>query len=166
MIFRLALLVTCLALASTGCGGDDDDGGDCDPLAETSHGDSSVVWLQCPVGACFDGTACVGEPQTMTWQEGLEGCPSGYRLPTLEEFEELLECQDGWSSCDQCGLSVPCANMFRPDAEYICPSDIDRSYYSSTEVDDASDRVYAALLDLGEISMSEKSPLRPIRCVR
>ncbi|MBW2278919.1 MAG: DUF1566 domain-containing protein [Deltaproteobacteria bacterium] len=165
MLIRMCLLTAAIALLPAGCGGDDDSG-DCDPLAEVSHADSAVVWLQCPVGACFDGAACVGEPQTVVWQDALDGCPAGFRLPTREEFRELLECEEGSSTCDPCGLSVPCANMFRPDAEYICESDIDRSYYSSTEVDDASDRVYAGQFEIGEVSMSEKDQLRPIRCVR
>ena len=166
MLLRLCLISAAIAILPFGCGDDDDGGGECDPLAETSHADSSVVWLQCPVGACFDGASCVGEPATMVWTDALEGCPAGFRLPTREEFDELLECEEGSSTCDPCGLSVPCANMFRPDAQYVCEHDIDRSYYSSTEVNDASDRVYAAQLDLGEISMSEKDQLRPIRCVR
>jgi uncharacterized protein (TIGR02145 family) len=160
------ILVVAWALSTTGCDGDGGGGGECDPAAESSHADSSVVWLTCPLGACFDGSSCVGEPQTLSWQDVLDACPAGFRLPTREEFEELLECEEGSTDCDQCGLSVPCANMFRPDAQYICDSDVDRSYYSSTEVGDASDRVYVAHLDLGEINMSEKSPLRPVRCVR
>lgn len=164
---KILALTAASLLALAGCGDDDDDG-DCDPLAETSHADSSVVWLQCPVGTCWTGTACDGEPQTFGWDAALSACPSGFRLPTLEEYEELLECQDGWSSCDPCGLSVPCANLFRPDGEYFCSSDVDRAYYSSSEVPqpDESDRVYTCRLDLGEIAMNEKSDLRPIRCVR
>ena len=165
---RLVMLAVGLMIATASC--DSEDGGDaeCDPLAEISHADSSVVWLQCPLGTCFDGSACVGEPQTVSWHDALEACPAGYRLPTLEELEELLECVGGWSTCDPCGLSVPCANLFRPEGEYFTDADLDRSYYSSTEIPppDSSDRVYAAQLEQGEISMSEKSPLRPVRCVR
>jgi len=165
MTRTIAWLAAAAALAIAGCG-DDDDSGECDPLAETSHSGSAVVWLQCPLGACFDGAACVGEPETLTWQAALDACPAGFRLPTRDEYRELLECEEGSSTCDPCGLSVPCANMFRPDGEYFAESDVDRSYFSSTEVADASDRVYVCQVDLGEINMSEKDTLRPVRCVR
>jgi hypothetical protein len=162
----LLAAVLLAAAAIPACGGGDDDSGDCDPLAETSHADSSVVWLQCPLGACWDGAACVGEPETVGWDDALGSCPAGYRLPTREEYAELLECEEGQSSCDPCGLSVPCANMFRPDGQYLAEADLDRAYYSSTEVPDDSDRVYTGQLDTGEIAMSAKDYLRALRCVR
>jgi hypothetical protein len=164
----LALLLF-LTLAAASCGNDDEDSGECDPLEEATppHPDSQVIWLLCPVGTCFDGAACVGEVETLVWQDALDGCPAGFRLPTQWEYQDLLDCyQEEVLICDPCSGSNYCRNMIVFDGKYLNESDQYQSYYSSNEVSGASDQVYTAQLELGEISTSEKDVLRPIRCVR
>jgi hypothetical protein len=162
---RGAILLLSISVL-VGCGGDDDDSSTCDPLAETSHADSSVIWLQCPLGTCWDGATCVGEAQTAVWNDAIAACPSGFRVPTRDEFGELLECEESSTSCDECGLSVPCATMFWPDHEFFCDADSNRAYYTATEVGDDTDRVFTAHLASGDIGFSEKDQLHGVRCVR
>ena len=165
---RSLTALTCLCLLASAC--DDGSGGAgaaCDDAAAIEQSSTALVWLRCPLGTCWDGELCQGEPLVWEWGGALEACPDGYRLPTRQEYVDLLGgCAGGSAECDSCDMNPTCAPMFTSAGEYVCSADVDRAYHTSTEVDDDSDRVYVCSLDAGEISMSEKTMQRPVRCLQ
>lgn len=69
------------------------------PPSEVQPG-TKLRWLPCPIGLTWRGTSgaigppCEGTMRYFNWTKGLNPCPTGYRMPTREEFISLFEsCQ-------------------------------------------------------------------------
>jgi hypothetical protein len=94
---------------------------------------SNLYWLRCSVGQSWNGSGCGGEAKGMNWNDAKRACPSGYRLPTRQEFVDLLGGCDsnvqsgGGGHCNKCAESNNCSSMF--------PSDT-RWYWSSSPYED------------------------------
>ncbi len=70
---------------------------------EYRHSAQEIVWMRCPMGETHRRKGCTGKAATMTWEEALEGCPVGYRLPTQTEADRLLA---------GCSILTECAKSF------------------------------------------------------
>ncbi len=154
---------------------------------EVQQPDTELYWLRCPLGQDWDVVTCgcVDNPgiQNMLWCDAMglvpndteclvdpitvahvEICESeygaGYRLPTRQEFVELLGNCDGdvlsgaRGYCDTCAASTNCTNMFGPDTRY---------YWSSSYID--SNAWYAGF-NVGSVYYVEKASPNDVRCVR
>jgi hypothetical protein len=127
--------------------------------------DSDLVWMRCPLGGLWDGAECQWTCSWMTWPEAIDACPDGWRLPTRQEFVDLLGNCDAdvlggnWGYCDSCSESPACASMFSPTTGL---------FWAATE-HDTDDAWVADWYDdapLGTIYYSGKSGDAFVRCVR
>jgi hypothetical protein len=127
--------------------------------------DSDLIWMRCPLGGLWDGAACQWTCSWMTWPEALVACPDGWRLPTLQEFIDLLgDCDadvlaGNWGYCNSCSQSPACASMFSPTTGL---------FWSATEhdTDDAWVADWYDNAPLGNLYYSGKSGDAYVRCVR
>lgn len=91
--------------------------------AEIQQPGTSLYWMRCPIGQWWSGTSCEGTPHVMNWYKAVKACPKGYRLPTRQEYLDLL------GGCDQpalkghklglcrtCQKSPVCKLMFGQDS--------------------------------------------------
>jgi hypothetical protein len=91
--------------------------------AEIQQPGTSLYWMRCPVGKWWSGTACEGTADVMNWFKAVKACPQGYRLPTRQEYLDLLGgCDDAvikgkkLGSCRTCQKSPVCSLMFGKDS--------------------------------------------------
>ncbi|MBN2718079.1 MAG: hypothetical protein JXX14_19695 [Deltaproteobacteria bacterium] len=96
-------------------------------LSEVPQPDSNLVWLRCPIGKVWDGSECTRDAGVWEWPEVATVCPEGFRLPSVDEYRALLECQLTVLSgrdreCIPCGYSDLCANMLTRNSEWYCTS--------------------------------------------
>lgn len=145
LLSRLALTAFCLVAVSEPQPSRADDANTKEPDIVAQPG-VNLTWLRCPVGADWNGTAChfgpgntlnVKEKFEMKWRGAMTACPSGYRLPTEDEFRGLLgpckltSYEDGSGSftrCMACSSNKTCKAMFKADIEFQ-----KGSYWSSTQ---------------------------------
>lgn len=80
-----------------------------------------LVWLRCPIGQEYDGSACQGEAAKMNWKNARQACPHGFRLPVRRELIGLLgKCDSDvrhmkYGYCNKCEESKTCSAMFGHD---------------------------------------------------
>ncbi len=83
---------------------------------------TNLYWLKCPVGQTWNGSSCIGNAKNMDWKAAKKSCPSGYRLPTKQEFIDLLggcdsnALEKSLGYCNKCSLSSNCNSMFSSDS--------------------------------------------------
>jgi MYXO-CTERM domain-containing protein len=95
---------------------------------ESSHEEvrqpgKNLYWLRCPIGHTWTEYSCQGRRKKMNWHKSMKACPSGYRLPTKQEFVDLLgDCT--WTrgmggsrgKCNSClAVGSACSSMFGYD---------------------------------------------------
>ncbi len=128
----------------------------CDPVTEVRQPGTDLCWKRCPLGMTWSGSACEGSEIEKDWCDasgktatdcspdnpGVNICEetlgAGYRLPTKEEFMDLLgNCSDevSYYSCDECDSrdgQTTCTDMFDSDSGlyWSSPSDSDYSAWS------------------------------------
>jgi hypothetical protein len=196
MITFWLCLVAVLGL--TACGGDDPAGGDagtdsgadgstdtdadsdadsdqpCSPEIDDGTG---VYWLQCLAGQCLVDEVCAwegGETMSFTYDEAVAACPSGYRLPTIQEIMGLLgNCEEidiaasapEPGSCDTCPASTVCNGIYPGiDAyDWLAPEIV---HWSSTGVTDNDSSVWSANFQSGLIEVKNKALGATAACVR
>ncbi|MCP4198181.1 MAG: DUF1566 domain-containing protein [Proteobacteria bacterium] len=160
---------------------------------EVQQPGTDLYWKRCPLGQDWDEEDSCGytadAPDRVTWcyamnlepgdsqdgpcynnpepAENVDICETeygaGYRLPTRQEFVELLgNCSDdvlngAFGYCDTCETSTNCTNMFGPDTLF---------YWSSSSYDD--DLAWKATFGLGSLDVAQKDPWPEgfVRCVR
>jgi uncharacterized protein (TIGR02145 family) len=129
---------------------------------------TNLYWLRCSVGQEWDGKTCVGLKRTMKWDEALKACPAGYRLPTRQEFVDLLGGCDGFvrkagdrfGHCAKCKKSASCSAMFETYQHF-------RYYWSSTSFADNTDYAWFVFFLDGSVSINVKDSYNAyVRCVR
>jgi hypothetical protein len=153
---------------------DADSDDDCSP--EIQQPGTNLIWQRCPLGQTWKGSpcSCTGSAAEMNWCRTMGGdfpCPtrlvgpdvcnqefgSLYRLPTMEEFENLLgNCTQEESftvNCDACRRSNDCFVMLGDD----------RGVYW---VWVAYGPVWAAEFVSGDIFSDNKNSPNNVRCVR
>lgn len=126
---------------------------------EVKQPNADLYWLRCVVGLDWDGYECSSlnsGAEQVTWNDAMEDCPEGYRLPTLEEYQSLMgDCEPQYDSgeytignCDSCENSSVCDKVFTPEssawafdnwAQLLCWSSTQHMGYSAPEV---GQRVY------------------------
>ena len=91
---------------------------------EVKQPNAELYWLRCPVGFDWDGYRCSTDDlpykEQLTWDDAMDDCPGGYRLPTLEEYQSLMgDCEPQYDTgeytngnCDNCGASSACDQVF------------------------------------------------------
>lgn len=59
---------------------------------------TGLTWMRCSVGQTWDGSTCIGSPQTYSWKYALETAEStvfadksDWRLPNQKELQSLIE---------------------------------------------------------------------------
>jgi hypothetical protein len=194
-VFSLFLLV---AVGVAACGGDDPAGGDAgtDGGADGSSdadGDSdadtdeacapevfddgtNLYWLQCLAGQCWDGAACAWEdgvdPVSLTFAEASEACPSGYRLPAIDELMGLMDDCTIDLSVDEPGTCTPCqdsdtCNAIFPGIGDLPITSIEIIHWSSTDLETSDARAWWMNFQSGVVeSRLKEMPGGTAVCVR
>ncbi len=115
-------------------------------LTSVRQPDSSLVWLQCPLGQELVANQCTGTPLLVTGERANSLCPAGYRLPRIEELAGLLDdCffnyrqttdlndetrrdvkrgEGGAGACHPCRDSEQCSGLFREDGGWYWTSTV------------------------------------------
>ena len=123
------------------------------------HVKTGLVWKRCVEGQSWNGSACLGEPLNLTWQQALQHAAAvgehaggtGWRVPNRKELESIVEF---------CGYA-PAINQFQ-----FPPSPADR-FWSSTTVVGSPDSAWDVQLSDGYSGLSRKDPtLSAVRLVR
>ena len=135
---------------------------DCDPDEQESVQEGhDVTWLRCPLGQCWIDNNCVGVPGRFSWDKAMDACPQGWRLPTREDFLDLLgECEedasgDGTETCGSCGEECNALfGLYNDDHGY---------YWSSTEDGEEAWSVY---FNYGNAGFESKDEKHWARCVK
>jgi len=90
--------------------------------SEIQQPGTNLYWMRCPIGNWWSGSACEGTPDVMNWFKAVKACPAGYRLPTRQEYLNLLGgCDpkaiksDKLGTCRSCQKSPVCSLMFGND---------------------------------------------------
>ena len=128
---------------------------------EVKQPGANLYWLRCPVGQTWNGSSCSGSKKKMSWNSAKSACPSGYRLPTRQEFVDLLggcdsEVRRGkYGDCNKCSESSNCSSMFASDTGW---------YWSSSPGDDYL--AWDAYFNLGRVSRDIVSIDLNVRCMR
>lgn len=112
MLKLFALVGSCSMLAMVGCGENNSgDGREVTLDEETGQyavedAASGTVWLACAVGAKWntDSQQCDGEPAEISYKVGIQSCPTGFSLPSREDYVAVM--------CDHLGAK-----------NRICPND-------------------------------------------
>ena len=131
--------------------------------ADVQQPGTNLYWMRCPVGQNWSGLACTGDAKTMSWNAVKSACPSGYRLPTRQEFVDLLGgCDNDVTSgkpgyCKKCSKSGNCGSMF--------PSYTNWYWSSSSYADDVS-YAWFVYFTYGNVYSIDKSDSYYARCVR
>lgn len=98
------------------------------PVTASSQNDiqqpgTNLYWMRCPIGKWWSGTTCEGTADVMNWFKAVKACPQGYRLPTRQEYLDLLGgCDDDavkgnrLGKCRTCQKSPVCSLMFGQDS--------------------------------------------------
>lgn len=144
---------------------------DTDPLEYEQEG-AGLFWLYCLVGQKYD-KGCTGDALILTWEQALEACPDGYRLPTLEEFMGLLgECQSDFdetkgatATCLACPASEICNEAY-PGADDYGDFDYEIYHWSATEWSAVKSNAWRANFKTGEIDAHSKTKEATAVCVR
>ncbi|MFC1610294.1 DUF1566 domain-containing protein [Myxococcota bacterium] len=99
-----------------------------DWVGEVQQPRTNLVWLRCPMGMTWSGATCQGTAREMTWDVAQKACPSGYRVPTRDEYLALLGgCESKvmagrFGKCNHCSKSHTCSSMFGQDEGYYWTS--------------------------------------------
>lgn len=128
---------------------------------EVQQPGTSLIWLRCAVGQTWNGSACVEDLTNVNWSNAQSACPSGYRLPSRQEYVDLLGDCDGYvrkgevGSCKMCSEGLPCMKMFTSDENW--------NWTSSPDGDTSA---WTARLSDGSIGSFPVGNGNAIRCVR
>ncbi len=172
---------------------DTDTGTDCEKSVEVKQPGTNLYWVRCPVGQKWEWEvikcSCTSWAIHMGWCDATgkdaSNCdpenPSanicessygtGYRLPTLKEFADLLGGRDcdtlssgntGPGYCSACSQSANCASMFWPGNPF---TDIGH-YWASSSYAYNPDYSWSIAFNDGYVSYGDKNDLRHVRCVR
>ncbi|MCU0661598.1 MAG: DUF1566 domain-containing protein [Myxococcota bacterium] len=159
------LLVVGACIPSIGCG-DDDGSSDGETGTETVSQEvlqpgSDLVWQRCPLGQTFDGAACTGSANSTNWNEASTACPTDFRLPTRQEFIDLLGgCDEAvlsgtYGNCSTCAASNTCNTIFPSDTGW---------YWSSSQGDVGN--AWSAAFRNGKVDDDLFEVTHRVRCVR
>lgn len=124
---------------------------------------SNLYWLRCPSGQTWTGSDCQGERSKMKWDAAMKACPAGYRLPTRQEFVELLGGCDGAVSgvqtgaCASCEKSAGCSAMFGEALGF---------YWSSSSYAALPSFAWLVAFGSGNVVNVDKRNDYDVRCVR
>ncbi len=128
--------------------------------AEVRQPKTTLYWLRCPLGQHWTGEACAGKAKTFDWDGAMKACPSGYRLPSREEFVFLLDRCDslvkkgGSGKCKSCAKSKKCRSLFGADSGW---------YWTSTSFTHSAWYVF---FGNGNVFSFAKDRKDIVRCVR
>ncbi len=136
---------------------------------------TGLMWLRCPLGQTWTGTACDGEPDYRSWQEALQAADGAifagfgdWRLPNIKELASIVE--------QHCRLPAQNASLFpaRPDELVtVQPEDKDEpripeAYLFWTASPFALNANYAWVIDFrnGVDTIKTKGSAQRVRLVR
>jgi hypothetical protein len=124
---------------------------------------TELYWRRCPVGQNWNGSRCSGRARKMTWHKAKSACPSGYRLPTRQEFVNLLGgCESdvlsgGVGPCNKCSASSNCSSIFISNTDW---------HWSSSSNASNGDYAWYVSFDFGYVYSYGKDLNAYARCVR
>ncbi|HFG1779554.1 Lcl C-terminal domain-containing protein [Vibrio cholerae] len=77
---------------------------------------TNLTWMRCSFGQSWDGKTCIGEAQSLTWEDAIKlkhsfAGSNDWRLPTIDELHSLVYCSE-WSK-----------PLERPNGEYVEETD-------------------------------------------
>ena len=151
-----------------------EDAGDSDDinLPEYEQEGADLFWLYCLAGQTYED-GCSGEALVLTWEQALDACSDGYRLPTLDELMAFLgECQRGFdesvgetATCLPCPSSQHCGEAY-PGTENLDDMSYEIHHWSSTEWSTVESNAWRANFKTGEIDAHAKTKEATAVCVR
>lgn len=122
-----------------------------------THLPSGLMWLRCAAGQSWDGSACVGTPAMVDWQEALllaeglsEAGYSDWRMPNKNELASLIE-----TSCVEPAANVSIFPGFHP-----------ASHWTSSPSNEFGSNAWAISFDVGYINYVFKTSHAYVRMVR
>ncbi len=130
---------------------------------EVKQTGTNLYWLRCLVGQTWTESSwsCSGTKQKMKWKAAKSTCPSGYRLPTRQEFVDLLggcgsDVRSGeYGYCNKCSASRNCSSIFPFDTH---------CYWSSSP--DGGNFAWSANFISGYVGRDDVYNGYAVRCVR
>jgi uncharacterized protein (TIGR02145 family) len=166
---RVMLMLTAvIALGLTGCGGDDNPsgggGGGNNTVAKGTFTDSrdsktyktvkigSQTWMAENLNYETSGSKCYGNSpdscakygKLYTWNAAKTACPSGYHLPTNDEWSTLvkaagdnagkkLKSKSGWNGTDNFGFSALPGGWYNAGSERFADAGSDANWWAASE---------------------------------
>ncbi len=136
---------------------------------------SGLTWMQCSLGQEWDGTTCIGDLETYTWDEAREIAPdysfaghSDWRLPTDTELETLVYCSDGEAQRREDGKLMGCEGDFdRPTiVQAIFPGTPQAWFWTDTTSPHEVDYAWSVHFGEAYILDNEKTYSYHVRLVR
>lgn len=119
IVFVLTLVASTLAEPQLGSMTDSRDG---QTYRTAQIGDKTwiVENLNYKSGFCYDDNSynCERFGRLYTWKTAQTACPEGWRLPTDDEWGELINSQKGWQNIKKTGIQLPMAGDRRADGVY------------------------------------------------
>ena len=94
------------------------------PLPDTvQQPGSNKIWTRCPVGMQWIEWECTGTATDLLWSDVLSSCPSGFQVPSLNDFIQIFaDCDSSvinhsvyGGKCDSCSESPKCDEIFTND---------------------------------------------------
>lgn len=121
------------------------------------HQPTRLVWLRCPLGQTWDGSACAGSADLMTWSEALAAADAhtqmevdDWRLPNRNELASIVE--------DRC---------YSPAVNFAAfPGTAPAGFWTSSPLVPSVDRRWRLDFDDGRLEPADATQLNAIRLVR
>ena len=121
---------------------------------------TGLRWMRCALGLEYRQERCQGTPSKFRWNNAMSACPTGYRMPSREEFMTLLGHCDGNMKSGNHGSCSPCS---RGDCRRILGNDT-LSYWTETTENPMFS--WKVSLDTGYVGIYGVGFELAVRCVR
>jgi len=121
------------------------------------HERTRLIWLRCPLGQTWDGSACAGSPDLMNWSAALLAADAhqqleadDWRLPNRNELASIVE--------------VRCFSPAVNNA--VFPGTTPAGFWTSSPLDGSIDQRWRLDFADGELEPADETQLNAVRLVR
>ena len=130
---------------------------------------TDLFWLTCPLDQNWESgpsCGCTGTLDMKSWSETTTSCPPGYRLPTRQEFIDILGNCDADVKNNKVGFCDTCESEDANSSD-ICTGVLGSDsghYWTSSSV--GGGYIWIVYLDTGEVTQYPTVASLYVRCVR